>query len=52
MTRDPVCGMYVEPHTAQARLEYGGKTWYFCSERCQAAFHKEPARYAGGKAGG
>jgi YHS domain-containing protein len=27
------------------RAEYGGKTYYFCSEECRVEFLKRPARY-------
>ncbi|MGH9066284.1 MAG: permease [Acidimicrobiales bacterium] len=36
--KDPVCGMQVEQATAPARLETGGQTWYFCSDRCAESF--------------
>lgn len=52
MKRDPVCGMHIEPRTAAAKLEYEGATYYFCSERCQAAFHADPKRFLGGRGGG
>lgn len=42
---DPVCGMTVDPHTAAARSEHGGKTYYFCSRGCKAAFDKDPGHY-------
>src|SRR5262249_42054659 len=29
------------------RVEYQGRTYYFCSEECRAAFEKQPAKYAG-----
>ncbi len=48
MVRDPVCGMKIEEAKAYARREYGGRTLYFCSARCEAAFAADPARYAGG----
>lgn len=44
-TKDPVCGMSVDPHTAEHRLQHLGKTWYFCSEHCQSKFDAEPDRY-------
>ena len=47
MTRDPVCGAYVEPRTAHARMEHEGTTYYFCSERCQATFQGNPGQYTG-----
>ncbi len=44
--KDPVCGMEVDPKQAAARAEYQGKTYYFCSPGCKAAFEKDPAKYA------
>jgi YHS domain-containing protein len=34
---DPVCGMSVDRNTA-LRLEHAGRTHFFCSEHCRAAF--------------
>jgi len=45
---DPVCGMTVEPDTAAAKVEHGGKAYYFCSQHCAHAFKADPARYLGG----
>lgn len=48
-TRDPVCGMSVEPDgSAPGRVpskEFRGMTIYFCSEGCAARFALEPERY-------
>jgi Cu+-exporting ATPase len=44
--RDPVCGMDIEPATAAAREEYGGKTYHFCSENCHQQFVATPERFA------
>ncbi len=44
--QDPVCGMTVDPATAQETAEYGGNTFYFCSAGCRSAFTKDPAIYA------
>jgi Cu+-exporting ATPase len=44
-TRDPVCGMGVDPNTAPYRVERGGTTTYFCSERCRAKFLADPNQY-------
>ncbi|CAG1003182.1 hypothetical protein PHYC_03047 [Phycisphaerales bacterium] len=30
------------------RTEYDGKTYYFCSEECRAAFQKKPHKYVRG----
>ncbi len=47
MTRDPVCGMQMEEKDAAGKTDYKGRTYYFCSADCKAAFEKEPQRYAG-----
>ena len=46
MTRDPVCGMDVDPRTAAGKSDCQGQTYYFCSAGCKKAFDKEPAKYA------
>jgi YHS domain-containing protein len=43
--KDPVCGMSVKTAGAANTAEYLGKTYYFCSESCKAAFLKDPAKY-------
>ncbi len=45
MEKDAVCGMMVDPKTAQCKSEYQGKTYYFCGKGCKAAFDKNPAKY-------
>jgi Cu+-exporting ATPase len=45
---DPVCGMTVEPANAAAKLDHGGKTYYFCSTGCAHAFKADPQRYLSG----
>lgn len=45
MTKDPVCGMDIDERKAAGTSVYHGKTYYFCSTGCKAAFDKEPARY-------
>jgi hypothetical protein len=42
---DPVCGMAVDKSKA-VRLEYGGTTYFFCSEHCRHAFEADPEQYA------
>lgn len=42
---DPVCGMQVDPATAQHRADYGGRTYLFCCGGCKARFLAEPERY-------
>src|SRR6202011_1610953 len=46
-TRDPVCGMEVEPAAAAASRVHGGKTYFFCAPGCAAAFEKDPKKYQG-----
>lgn len=46
MARDPVCGMEVDERHAAGQSEYKGKTHYFCSSGCKAAFDQDPERYA------
>ncbi|MGH9868084.1 MAG: YHS domain-containing protein [Candidatus Polarisedimenticolia bacterium] len=48
---DPVCGMAVREDADARRTEYAGRTYYFCSESCRAAFEKEPERFAVEKGG-
>lgn len=43
---DPVCRMAVEPASATGRAVHGGRTYFFCSAECAAAFRERPDRYA------
>lgn len=45
MKRDRVCGTHIEPADA-LRLEYHGKTYYFCSHSCKHEFEDRPDEYA------
>lgn len=45
MERDPVCGMQVDRNNAAAKMEYQGKTHYFCSEDCHQKFMQNPQQY-------
>ena len=42
---DLVCGMTVEPKTAEGKYVYKGKTYYFCSKDDQQEFAKAPDKY-------
>ncbi len=44
---DPVCLMEIDPSEAAAQVEYRGRQFYFCAEKCRQAFEKDPERYAG-----
>ncbi|WP_112322181.1 heavy metal translocating P-type ATPase [Oceanibium sediminis] len=45
ITRDPVCGMEVDPAADTPRLEHEGHTYHFCSNGCRDRFAKDPAAY-------
>ena len=45
MATDPVCGMQVDPATAQHTATYEGQTYYFCAPGCKRAFEADPAKY-------
>ena len=47
---DPVCGMEVEVREDARSREYGGETFWFCSEGCQTKFDADPYFYASGNA--
>jgi P-type Cu+ transporter len=44
-SKDPVCGMTVEPATTKHRSDHRGHKYFFCSSRCRERFEAEPARY-------
>ena len=48
---DPVCGMAVDPASAEAKAEFEGRTFYFCCDGCRETFAADPARYASGTSG-
>ena len=45
MQRDPVCGMDVDEESAAAKVEYKGKTYYFCAMSCKEKFEATPEQY-------
>jgi P-type Cu+ transporter len=45
MERDPVCGMNVDPEKAKAKVEHGGKSYYFCSAGCGKRFEQAPGQF-------
>lgn len=47
MEKDPVCGMDVDPKTAQWKSEYKGQTYYFCAPGCKKEFDREPEKFTG-----
>jgi len=44
-SKDPVCGMSVDPEKAAQRYVYVGTIYAFCSPGCRKAFEADPARY-------
>ncbi len=44
-TKDPVCGMDVQPETAEHRYDHDGHTHFFCSGHCLHKFRQDPAKY-------
>jgi Cu+-exporting ATPase len=45
MEIDPVCGMEVDPATAEWRTEHEGRTYFFCSKGCLDDFVEDPSSY-------
>ncbi|HZS50616.1 MAG TPA: YHS domain-containing protein [Bryobacterales bacterium] len=45
MTKDPVCGMQVDPNKAPATSNYQGKQYAFCGQECKDKFDKNPQQY-------
>jgi Cu+-exporting ATPase len=45
LAKDPVCGMKVDPASAKAKVDHGGKTYYFCSTGCGQKFQAAPEQY-------
>ncbi|MHA7869209.1 MAG: heavy metal translocating P-type ATPase [Salipiger thiooxidans] len=45
VTRDPVCGMIVDPAAGKPTLEHDGHCYHFCSEGCRDKFRADPGAY-------
>ncbi len=45
MEKDPVCGMQVDPASARAKAEHGGRTYFFCCAGCATKFEAAPEKY-------
>ena len=43
--KDPICGMYVDPKSADSFSEIDGVNYYFCCSGCKEKFEAEPAAY-------
>lgn len=44
--RDPVCGKRMNRNKAHIVIQYKGEDYLLCCPLCQAAFEREPERYA------
>lgn len=42
---DEVCGMKIESQEAAATVDFQGRTYHFCSERCARQFREHPGWY-------
>ena len=45
MAIDPVCKMEVDENKTEYHTSVGGKLYFFCSEKCQEEFEKNPERF-------
>jgi len=45
ITRDPVCGMTVDPAAGKPAHEHGGRTFHFCNPKCREKFVSAPEDY-------
>lgn len=45
MEIDPVCGMEVDPATAEWTTVLEGTTYYFCSKGCLEDFVEDPSAF-------
>ncbi|MGR3670767.1 heavy metal translocating P-type ATPase [Sagittula sp.] len=45
VTRDPVCGMTVDPQADKPKADHDGHTYHFCSDGCRKKFVAEPEAY-------
>jgi len=44
-SQDPVCGMTVDPESAEHAYEYQDRKYYFCCEGCLEKFKEDPRKY-------
>ena len=45
VTRDPVCGMPVDPQAGKPCFEHDGRTYHFCHDGCRDKFVMDPELY-------
>ncbi len=46
LTKDPVCGVELDPEHAAGQASYRDRTYHFCSAACREQFEKDPVRFA------
>jgi YHS domain-containing protein len=44
-TKDPVCGMMIDPAEAAGSTIFEEHEIYFCSDQCRREFEADPAHY-------
>lgn len=44
-SKDPVCGMKVDPSKTQYKSDYQGQQYTFCSQQCLNKFKQNPSQY-------
>jgi xanthine dehydrogenase accessory factor len=44
-TRDPICGMSVDPAQAKYKSDFDSRHFYFCGIGCKQTFDKQPDKY-------
>jgi len=49
LEKDPVCGMSVDPATAQHRCQHEGVEYFFCAAGCRQKFMADPVHYLEGR---
>ena len=52
LSKDPVCGMTVDPSNAKYQSHLEAETFYFCCIRCKESFDRSPESYLTQTAGG
>lgn len=45
ITRDPVCGMTVDPNAGKPMLQHQGHSYHFCCDGCRSKFETDPDAY-------
>jgi Cu+-exporting ATPase len=45
ITRDPVCGMTVDPEAGKPTASHDGHVYHFCHDGCRAKFEADPEAY-------